>query len=466
MKVELEIKEWSYREYKMGDIVYRHNNIYACRVSHTGTEKTGPDDQCSVFEWLLLRPETRAEKVEERVLKTKRRKSRVEKEEERIVEYMKSVKLDTKPLKDTILMLEASDEIKSQLYKRYKQAQNEMTNSDREKVLTWLRAATSLSFNKSAPMRITRDSSLEERRKYFAELRETLDRHIYGLENVKEKLIDHIGKNLVTKKRTVLALEGPQGVGKTSIIRVGLKEAYNVPFFQINCGGLSDGSVLVGHSETYTGAKCGKIAEIMTRAGCNNPIIYLDEIDKISEHKNEINGILMHILDNTQNSTFYDQYFSMIPIDLSNVMFVVSFNDRDKIDPILLDRLNIVQIPNPGLEEKINIIKYSMLQKVADEMNLTIRDDTRNNKRRKTSKNCEVVFTDEMVEYLIRKVETKSTLGMRSIYRALDDLLTRVNQKLLTENISRVYVIEKEMIDAICGESKAQLSREISMMYI
>ena len=140
------------------------------------------------------------------------------------------------------------------------------------------------------------------------------------------------------------------------------KEGKCRPFSFIAIGGSTDGATLEGHSYTYVGLQ-GKIVDILRECQCMNPIIYIDELDKISNTENgkEIIGILTHITDSTQNDEFYDKYFSGIKIDLSKVLFIFSYNDYSKIDSILADRIHRVKFNNLSLKDKIYIVNNYLL---------------------------------------------------------------------------------------------------------
>ena len=151
-----------------------------------------------------------------------------------------------------------------------------------------------------------------------------------------------------------IGFEGPPGTGKTSLAKKGIAnclkdtDGNSRPFAFIPIGGSSNGSVLEGHSYTYVGSTWGKIVDVLMETKCMNPIIYIDELDKISrtESGREIIGILTHLTDSSQNDEFFDKYFSGIKIDLSKVLFIFSYNNFNNIDPILADRIHRVQFNN------------------------------------------------------------------------------------------------------------------------
>ena len=159
------------------------------------------------------------------------------------------------------------------------------------------------------------------------------------------------------------------GVGKTSLAKKGLAnclrdaDGNSRPFAFIALGGSCNGSTLEGHSYTYVGSNYGSIVQILIDKKCMNPIILFDEVDKISKTENgkEITGILTHLLDSTQNNTFQDKYFSGVDLDLSKALFILSYNDVDSIDKILLDRVHRIKFDSLSVEDKIVICKHHLL---------------------------------------------------------------------------------------------------------
>ena len=203
---------------------------------------------------------------------------------------------------------------------------------------------------------------------------------VYGLNNAKEEIMLYVLKRLYDgyKKNDIgsiehiesktslggqiLAIEGPPGVGKTYLLKH-LATSLNIPFESIPLGGCKDASFLDGHGYTYEGSLPGRIVQSLKNLECNNGIIYFDEIDKLSgtQHGQEVSSLMLHILDPSQNKEFYDKYIGDIPIDLSKIFFVLSINNRENIDPVLRQRLFIIKIPAPSLQDKIEIAVQCMI---------------------------------------------------------------------------------------------------------
>ena len=215
---------------------------------------------------------------------------------------------------------------------------------------------------------------------YMADVKVTLDNAVHGHDKAKKQVERIIGQWINGQQDGYcFGFEGPPGVGKTSLAKCGLSRCLKDehgqprPFAMIQMGGDANGSSLHGHNYTYVGSTWGQIVQILMDKKCMNPIIFIDEIDKISktEHGKEIIGILTHLLDPAQNDCFQDKYFSGIDLDLSKALFILSYNDADLIDKILLDRIHRVKFKNLSLDEKITISRIHILPDVYKKMGLT-----------------------------------------------------------------------------------------------
>jgi len=276
-------------------------------------------------------------------------------------------------------------------------------------------------------MAVSKNDSVEKIKTFFTNVKEKLDKNIYGLEDVKQEILEFVAKKIANpdSKGHVLALYGSAGLGKTKIIR-SLADALELPFYQINFGGLNDVAVLTGHSETYVGSKPGKVVEILSNSEYMNPIIYMDEIDKIGEQKaTEIFGVLTHLLDEEQNSSFQDNYLSNINIDLSKVFFVLSFNDITKVDEIVSDRLKVIYINPPSLEEKVIICQDKMIPEILS--NVSIQDYST------------VILDKEIIEYIISS-KTQNEKGVRQLRKNIEKIINRLNYDVLLENLDKLFI--------------------------
>ena len=208
----------------------------------------------------------------------------------------------------------------------------------------------------------------------------SLNKSHYGLEEIKEKIVDYINlKNINPNiKSPIICLIGPPGIGKTTIAS-SIASSLNREFYKISVGGLNDSSELVGNRRTYLGALPGKIIQGLKKCGTNNPVMLIDEIDKmVKDYKGDPASTLLDVLDSTQNKTFVDNYIEE-PFNLSHVLFILTANSIESIPYTLIDRLDIIELSSYTVFEKIDIAKKYILPKIYDELNiekkLTIKDD-------------------------------------------------------------------------------------------
>lgn len=245
-----------------------------------------------------------------------------------------------------------------------------------------------------------------------------LDEAVHGHRDAKNSM-QRIIAQWINGEQTghCLGFEGPPGCGKTSFAKHGIakclknSDGTHRPFAFIALGGSSNASFLEGHSYTYVGSTWGKIVDILIEKQCMNPIIFIDELDKISrtEHGKEINGILTHLIDTTQNHEFYDKYFMGIPLDLSKVLFIFSYNDASLIDKIVLDRIHRIQFEPLSLDDKVTIAKKHIVPQLLVDVGLTGYVD----------------FDDEVLTFIIKNYTRES--GVRRLKELLYEVVSEIN---------------------------------------
>lgn len=257
---------------------------------------------------------------------------------------------------------------------------------------------------------------------YFMDVKNTLDESIYGHDNAKKQIERIIGQWINgTNEGYCFGFEGSPGIGKTSMAKKGLanclkdNNGVSRPFSMIQIGGDSNGSTLHGHNYTYLGSTWGSIVQILMDKQCMNPIIFIDEIDKISktEHGREMTNILTHLLDPAQNDCFQDKYFNGIDLDLSKALFIVSYNDPDAIDRVLLDRIHRIKFDNLYLKDKIVIATKYLLPEIYKKMGL---------------ENM-IEIAEDVIVYIIKHYTNES--GVRKLKEKLFDIISEINLAIL-----------------------------------
>lgn len=306
------------------------------------------------------------------------------------------------------------------------------------KLQQWVEAFLRIPFQKGIPLSVQFDQP-DKCQTFLKDCEAILDKCTYGMKPAKEQFLQLIGKWIVNPESmgTAIALKGPMGTGKTTLIKHGISKLLNREFAFITLGGASDGSFLDGHSYTYEGSTYGKIVDILIQTKTSNPILFFDELDKVSQSEkgSEIIGILTHLIDTTQNSQFHDKYFSEIDFDLSKCLFVFSYNDESLVNPILKDRMFTIEIPGYEQQEKRIIARDYLIPEIEKEYRMS-----------------EVIWKDEWIDYLIEK--TKDESGVRNLKRSLDTVYSKLNLlRILDSSFTFPYEIEGSKIDEWFPES-------------
>ncbi len=349
------------------------------------------------------------------------------KEEEKRPNYMKILDCDT------------TESNKALILQKITTFDNLKGSSEFFKLKSWINKIMKVPFGKYVKPPVTKSDGSEKIREYLKGVRKHLDNGIYGHETTKDQLIKILAHTITNPQEggNVFALQGPPGVGKTALIQDGVAKALGRPYSFISLGGATDACFLEGHDYTYEGSNHGRIVELLQQAGCMNPVIYFDELDKVSETAKgeEIINILMHITDATQNSHFNDKYFGGLDFDLSKAIIIFSFNEEHKISRILRDRMKIIRVKGYKMLDKINIAKDYLIPKLIKQIGL---------------EDIKIEFSDEILSWMIDSYTNEG--GVRRLKELINDILLEINLRKLEDNklngnkIGSHIIINQEML--------------------
>lgn len=330
------------------------------------------------------------------------------------------------PLKFHILKLPVSEFIKSNVMKKIQALDDD--SGEHYKLKNWIDSFLKIPFGKIINVPVSIHDGREKCSKFLKESRILLDKAVFGMTNVKTQIMQILSQWITNPNSggNVIALKGPAGVGKTSIAKNGISKALCRPFEFFSLGGSSDISNFIGHSYTYEGSICGRIVESLMHSKCMNPIMYFDELDKISgtPHGEEVSNMLIHLIDRTQNSQFHDRYFSGIDFDLSKCLFVFSFNEIQYINPILKDRMQIIECSGYTIKEKQVILHDYVWPDLLERLEF---------------KKDDILLTTDSSNYLISEYSSKEE-GIRNLIRSAEMLITRLNMlRIADEETMKVY---------------------------
>jgi len=252
---------------------------------------------------------------------------------------------------------------------------------------------------------------------FMENAKKTLDSCVYGLNDAKMQIMQMIGQWITNPGAlgTAIAIKGPPGTGKTSLVKEGISKILGREFAFIALGGTGDASFLEGHGYTYEGSMWGRIVQILMDSKCMNPVIYFDELDKVSDtpRGEEIIGILTHLTDTSQNSQYHDKYFSEISFDLSKCLFIFSYNDESRVNPILRDRMYRIMTKGYEAKEKLVIARNFLLPKIREQV---------------AFKEDELLIPDDTLTEIIKnEAITMGEEGVRNLKRCLEIIHTKLN---------------------------------------
>lgn len=339
------------------------------------------------------------------------------------------------PLRFKFLSLNTTIDNKIAILRKYEEF-NELSScsSEYSKLSKWISTVSQL------PLGIYKeiDTSKDNISNFLLNIRKGLDKNIYGHVDTKEQLLRILAQYISNPnaKGYVIGIQGSMGVGKTKFIKDGIAKVIDYPIAFIPLGGISDASYLKGHSYTYEGSTYGKITEQLIRTKVMNPIFLFDELDKVSNSKygEEIINTLIHITDASQNEKFNDKYIEDIELDLSKSIIFFTFNNINNINPILRDRMIIITVNKYTREDKLKLVKHSLLETIYKSYNFSDTD---------------IILNDDMICYIIDNTIEED--GVRNLQRNINNIYSHINMNkyisIDDKLITFPFVIEKKTID-------------------
>ena len=341
------------------------------------------------------------------------------------------------PLRFRILQSPMDEHVKRHVLHKLNQfAPMNDTTGEYFKLKNWLDNVSRLPIGKFASLPVSYVDGVDKVGSFMENTRKILEETVYGHQETKLQIMRIVAQWISNPSSYghAIGIYGPPGVGKTQLIKHGLSKALGIPFGFIALGGCSDGSFLEGHSYTYEGSMYGKVAEVLIKTQCNNPIFFFDELDKVSLTKKgeEIVGILTHLTDPTQNDKFTDKYFTDIDLNLSRSLMIFSYNDETVINPILKDRLITIKVDGYKKSEKKIIARDYLFPEICKAFGFGT---------------GEIVIEDGVLDYLIDMVPEEK--GVRNLKRGLECVVSWINMERWQPGHGMVfpYKVGKEFIE-------------------
>ena len=331
-------------------------------------------------------------------------------------------------------------------------------SSEYNKLNNWLHSLNNIPFNNYYEIPIKISDGNDKICEFLNGIRQKMEDTVYGHKDAKEQIIRVLAQLVSFPKANgyIIGIQGSAGVGKTKLIKEGICNALNYPNAFISLGGTDDSSFLRGHSYTYEGATYGKICESLMKTGIMNPLFLFDELDKVSNtyRGQEIINTLIHITDPVQNDKYNDRYFEEIDFDISRSMIIFTYNDEELINPILKDRMIVINVPGYSNEEKLVLAQDYIVPEILKQYNLEIGD---------------IVFNSELLKHIIGNVQKED--GVRNLKRAINNIISWVNMMRYVPTdsvkITLPYVVTIDFYDKYCKyNNNSEYDKNMHHLYL
>ena len=335
------------------------------------------------------------------------------------------------------------------------------SSSEYYKVSHWITGFTNLPLAIYRDLPVKLEDGSEKCHAFMDKVHKCMETAIYGHSEAKLQIMQFVSSWIANPKANgnVLSIHGPMGVGKTTLVKNGIAKALDRPFHFITLGGATDASFLDGHSYTYEGSTWGKIVDVLQQSKCMNPILYFDELDKVSETAkgDEIMNLLIHLTDQSQNDRFQDKYFTGVDLDLSRCLFIFSHNNHEKVNPILRDRMYNIAIKGFNMKEKLVIAENYLLDEAVKDAGL----------------HEKISISKDILQYVIENF-TGGEAGVRELKRCIQTIVSKVNLLRFYNNAKQVpfaiegfslpFILQKKHVDLFL-KKKDETDPSIAHLY-
>jgi len=366
------------------------------------------------------------------------------------------------PLKFQILAKEVPAEVERVALSKYTALQNiDPSTTEYYKAHQWIHGYTQLPLGTFKDLPVKLEDGADACQKFVTSVRENMDSAIYGHDEAKLQILQFVSSWIANPAGSgnVLSVHGPPGVGKTTLIKDGVAKALGRPFHFITLGGATDASFLDGHSYTYEGSTWGRIVDCLIKSKCMNPIFYFDELDKVSETPKgeEINNLLIHLTDGSQNDRFQDKYFTGIDLNLSRCLFIFSHNNHEKVNPILRDRMYNIKVEGFNVKQKLVIAESYLVNAALREVNLFEK----------------IGISKDIITHIIERY-TGDEQGVRELKRCIQTVISKLNLLRFYNDPEKVpfaikgfslpFTMKREHVELFL--KRKEVNESLSQMYV